>query len=340
MITMFGKRICLLFVGLISIILLIGNYHSVMAKELKLTIATHISPAYKDAWPVFPSFVDYVNKRGKGKVFLDFYHSGTLLNHKQLLPGLMQGTADMIFHTDAYLMGTFPILGILELPFMYADPEVTLRKLTIGSPLYEIINQELAKKNLFMVFTSSPFPEYVWTNDRPVKKPSDLQGLRIRVAGRIGARVLKTLGGASVSLRSAEIYEGLKRKTVDGTLCAVPTIPARSLQDVLRHVTLSDFSSYGLQLYVPLDRWKDLPPDVRELLLDGGKLFEKELIERIKSYHNKHYWPLIKKAGVEIIKLTPQEQEVFRERVKPVLDWWKGQLPSGVGEKAIQLITE
>ena len=339
---MVWKKLCFitLLLFLISSALTTGVHQPAMAKELRLIIATHVSPAYKDAWLAFPSFVDFLNKSGKGRVHIAFYHSGSLLNHKQLLPGLMQGTADMIFHTDAYLMGTFPILGILELPFLYRDVGAASEKLKMGLPLYALINQELAKKNLFMVFTSAPFTENVWTNERPVRKPDDLKGLRIRAAGRIGARVLKTLGGASVSMRSAEIYEGLKRRTVDGAIVNITTVPARSLQDVLKYVTKSSFSSYGLQLYIPLDRWKGLPPDVRELLLEGGKFLEKELIERAISYQNKNYWPLIKKAGIEIIELTPEEQEVFRERVKPVWDWWKEQLPPGVGEKAINLATE
>jgi len=57
-------------------------------------------------------------------------------------------------------------------------------------------------------------------------------------------------------------------------------------------------------------------------------------------YWEKETWPLIRKAGVKEIVLTKEEQQEFKKRVEPVLDWWKGLLPPGVGEKAIKLATE
>ncbi|MFA4909769.1 MAG: TRAP transporter substrate-binding protein [Desulfobacteria bacterium] len=312
-----------------------------LAKELKLITATYAPPAYKDAWQPLQHFIDYINEHGKGKVNIDFYHSGTLLKAEELLPGLMQGTADMIFHTDSYIMGTLPILGILELPFLYDDLESKVKNTAIGSPLYKLINEELAKKNIFMITAGITLPpEHIWTNTRPIRKPDDLKGLRIRIAGRIEAMVIKTLGGASTTMSSAEVYEALARGTVDGVMCYLGTIPARSLQEKLKYVNKGYFAAYGEQLYIRLDKWNSLPPDVRKLILEASKSLEKQSIEYVIPYHEKNYWPLIKKAGIEIIVPTPNEQKMFKERIKPVWDWWKGLLPPGVGEKAIKLATD
>lgn len=311
-----------------------------MAKEMKLIIASYIPPSYKDLFIPTKMFADYVNEHGKGKVRLEYFHSGTLLKAEELLPGLMQGTADMIFHTDSYIMGTHPILGIIELPFLYESMEDASKKLRIGSPLYELINQELAKKNIFMLATLPAIPQYIWTTNKPVRKPEDLKGLRIRTAGRVEATVIKTLGGASTTTPSAELYESLQRGTVDGALCYWGTVAARGLQEVLKYYTKGYFAAYTEEIYIPLDKWKGLPPDIRKLLIESAKLYEKQIFEYAVPVWNKETWPAIKKAGLKEIELTREERAKFREMVKPVWDWWKDQLPPGVGEKAIKLATE
>ncbi|MBI4621342.1 MAG: TRAP transporter substrate-binding protein [Desulfobacterales bacterium] len=311
-----------------------------MAKELKLIYAHYLPPSYKDLFPVIQGFADYVNEHGKGKVHLEHFHSGTLLKSEELIPGLMQGTADIILHVDSAIMGTYPILGITELPFLYKDMEVSYEKLKIGSPLYKLINQELAKKDIIAIATWPILPEYIWTKDKPIRKPDDLKGLRIRVAGRVEAAVIKALGGAATTTSSAELYEALKRGTVDGAMCTWTTITSRSLQDTVGYVTKASFASYSAQIYMRLDKWQSLSPDIQKLFIEAGKGYGKGVFEHAVPYWDKETWPLIRKAGVKEIALTKEEQQEFKKRVEPVWDWWKGLLPPGVGEKAIKLATE
>lgn len=307
--------------------------------ELKLVAATYVPPAYKDFFDVLQEFVDYVNENGKGKVHLEFYHSGTLLKAEELIPGLMQGTADIVFQTDSYAMGTYPVLGILELPFLYKDAEDYSQKTRIGTPLYNLINKELAKQNLFMLAHMAATPEYLWTVKKPVKSLADFKGLRVRVAGRVEAQTVSVLGGSTTTVSSAELYEALQRGTVDGTVCYLGTIPARSLQEVVKYGTISNFGTYGEQIYFRLDKWQKLPPDVQNLFIEAGKKYE-DSIKKALQYQDEKYWPAIKKSNIKLIKLTPEQEKQFKDTTLAVWEWWKKQLPPGVGEEAIKLATE
>ena len=339
---MFKKRMffTLLMLFFVCITLAIGSPKPAMAKEIKLIFAHYVPPVYKDLFPSLKAFPDYINEHGKGKVHVDHFHSGSLLKAKQLLPGLMQGTADIVLQVDSLIMGTYPILGITELPFLYKDMESSYEKLKIGTPLYELMNKELAKKNLFALATWPILPEYIWTTNKLIRKPEDLKGLRIRAAGRVEAKVVKALGGASVSMSSAELYEALKRGTIDGAMCTWTTITSRGLQETIKYVTKSSFASYSVQLLCRLDKWNSFPPDVREVITEAGKVFGEAVFKYGMPYWEKETWPAIRKAGVKEIVLTKSEEKEFKKRVTPVLDWWKTQLPPGVGEKAIELATK
>ncbi|MDY7033668.1 MAG: TRAP transporter substrate-binding protein DctP [Thermodesulfobacteriota bacterium] len=330
----------LLVVFFICMTVTAGGLKVAMAKELKIIMAHYLPPSYKDLFPVIQEFVDYLNEHGKGKVRIEHYHSGTLLKLRELIPGLMQGTADVVLVLDSVIMGTYPILGIIELPFLYKDMETSYEKLKAGSPLYKLMNQELAKKNLFMITSLPSLSEYIWTKDRPIRTPDDLKGLRIRVAGRVEARVIKALGAAPTSTSSAELYEALKRGTVDGAMCVWSTIPARGLQETVKYVTKAPFAAYSGQVYMRLDKWKGLPHDVQELFLEAGKNLGKGVLDYSVPFWNTKTWPLIRKGGIQEIELTQAEAEEFKKRIKPVWDWWKDLLPPGVGEKAIRLATQ
>ncbi|MCD6224142.1 MAG: hypothetical protein J7K32_01230 [Deltaproteobacteria bacterium] len=131
-------------------------------KELKLTIASYVPVGYPYIYEVQKLFVDMVNERGKGIVHLDAYFSGTLLKGKELLPGLLAGTADMIIQTNGYLMGTFPFIGFQVIP-VWKDSVHYNSSQKIGSDLYNILNEELKKKNLFQLVSTGAVFDYIWT---------------------------------------------------------------------------------------------------------------------------------------------------------------------------------
>lgn len=329
-------------VAMVIILFLVAGFsgESLAQKEVKLIVADYLPPSYDDYFPATQIFVDQVNKMGKGKVKAELYHSGKLLQAKELIPGLLAGTADIIVHTDSYVTGTSPILGILELPFLYKDEFDYSRKTRIGTPLFNLINQELAKQNLMVLGYCASTPEHIWTLKKPVRTAADLKGMRVRTAGWVEAETIKALGAASTNLPSAEVYEALKRGTVDAALCYAGTIPGRSLQKVLKYVNKGYYGSYCREPFIRLDKWNALPREIKDILTAAGKAMEEEGFQTLMKVHNEKYWPLMRQAGIEEIKPTPEEVKQFKQLLFPVWDWWKTKVPPGVGDKAIELASK
>lgn len=103
-------------------------------EELKLVFATYIPVGYPSVYPGLKLFVDLVNEKGKGFVKVEPYFGGTLLQGRGLLPGLQAGTADIIGIPGAYLLGSYPILGVHMLP-IWPDCLDAMEKMKIGTPL-------------------------------------------------------------------------------------------------------------------------------------------------------------------------------------------------------------
>lgn len=308
--------------------------------EILLTAAGYVPPSYEDLHPPMQAFVDYVNEHGKGIVQIDYHHSGTLLAAGELLPGLLQGTVDIIFHTDSYLTGSLPILGAMELPYLFDSREGYIENTQRDTELYALINQELAKDNVFMLATTAGFIEHLWTVDRPIRSPDDLAGMRVRTAGLIEARFIEELGGSTTTLSSAELYEALDRGTIDAVMSYLGTIPSRSLQEIVRYVNDGIFGSYGENIFFRLDRWESLPEEAKAILIEAAEIFETEGNAHIMRVHDEQYWKEVQDAGVEIVRSTPEEEAAFREAARRVWDWWLEQVPADVGARVLEIAEE
>lgn len=227
--------------------LLISVFASVaLAKVISMNVASHVTPGYKDLLPPEEAFIDDVNVAGEGKIKLNFYHSGTLLKVKELVPGLEAGTADIIFHTTSHTTGSWPIMGGPSLPFIFKSDWDMNEKLKIGQPLFNLIQKVMMEKHgiVFLAFGAIP-SQYLWTAKKPVRTPEDLKGMIIRVGGEAEAEAIKALGASPVFMPSGELYEALQRGIIDGLVAYPGTIGGRALYEVLKYCTKIPLSAYG-----------------------------------------------------------------------------------------------
>jgi len=316
------------------------SYGAQKHKEMKLTMATYFPVNYPYTYEGGKLFVDMVNKRGKGIVHIDMYWGGTLLKAKALVPGLQAGTADLIYHVTAYLLGSYPILGVHSLP-VWNNVSESFDRLKVGTPLYKLQNEVLKKKNLFQLATGGTISEFIWTRNKLVRKPEDIKGLKIRVAGKVQAKVIQSLGGSPVTMPSAEVPQALQRGVVDGVVMNPWTAQGRGVEEFCKYMLVLPVSNLTAPIYALSDKWNSWPADVRKVLMDVAKDWESKYIAKKGSILcddqlDTILIPFYKKKGMKAIYPTKQEIEAFRTATRPVIDWWVKQVGEDVGRKALK----
>lgn len=292
-------------------------------EPMEITAATYIPPSYDDLYGGFETFMEEAETASDGNLTFDWYDSGTLLEADQLVPGLTQGVADLIFTTSSYISSTYPILGVYELPFVNDDFETQREALAFDGELRQLLNEQLAEQNLMSLGTMPTTFQWIWTVDKPVTAPEDLRGMRIRVAGPLEGRTMEALGASPVTMSSAEIYEALERGTIDGVLSYIGTIPGRSLQEVVKYGTAAPFGAYSVDAYVRADWFNELPEATQEVLLQAGQVYQEEGTDHMVEVHEGEYRDTIESGGVEIVELDEQQIAAFEEAVRPSWDQWR-----------------
>lgn len=308
-------------------------------EPIEITAATYIPPSYDDLYGGFEIFMEEAEETSDGAVTFDFYDSGTLLQADQLVPGLTQGVADLIFTTSSYISSTYPILGVYELPFLLDDFEAQREVLAHDGELRTFLNEQLGEQNLISLGTMPTTFQWIWTADEPITTPADIEGKRIRVAGPLEGRTVEALGGSPVTMSSAEVYEALERGTIDGLISYIGTIPGRSLQEVVKYGTAAPFGAYSVDAYARADWFEGLSAEQQEALNTAGEVYTDEGTEAMVAIHEGEYLETIESAGVEITELDAEQIAAFEQAVAGTYDEWKATVTDeATADEALQLM--
>jgi TRAP-type C4-dicarboxylate transport system substrate-binding protein len=305
----------------------------------KVKAATYIPPSYKDLFPPFDMFMNTATQQSDGALKFQMFHSETLLSADQLISGLLQGVADMVFQVSSYVSSSYPILGVYEMPFVNGDISQTERALEPGSPLYGMINQELGKQGLRLIATMLTTEEWIWTMDKPIRKPADMEGLRIRTAGEVEGQTVKALGGSPVSMSSSEVYQALERGTIDGMISYTGTVISRDLQEIIRYGTAGHFGHYGVDAYVRKEWFDGLDSNSQDALMAAGRKYWDDGTAHQHRVIEDSYLPKIKEAGIELYKPTGPDLNAFKQATTGVYDWWRTQVEDpAMADRALNLV--
>lgn len=168
----------------------------------------------------------------------EFFHTGALGNEEVHLQMIRTG------QIDAYPMGSDAATldsnwAIFDVPFLFPD-RATVTKFLDGEMGEELrASMRKAAGLEILAFGELGFRQ-ITNNIRPIVKPEDLKGIKLRVPGS-PARILafSTFGAQPLSMNFDELYLALDQGTVDGQENPLDTILSASFFEVQKYLSIS-----------------------------------------------------------------------------------------------------
>ncbi|RLB30137.1 MAG: C4-dicarboxylate ABC transporter substrate-binding protein, partial [Deltaproteobacteria bacterium] len=256
------KRSIAVLGGFIAALFIVGFFPvSSAAAPITLSYA-NFPPA-----PTFPCvqmerWSDEVEKRTGGKVAINTYPGGTLLGAKNMMDGVIAGTADIGCLCMAYQPGRFIVTNATALPLGF--PNATVASLSLWDIYRKHNPDEFAKVKVLTMFTCAPANIYA---KQPVKNLEDLKGLELRASGGV-AQVLKALGAAPVGMPQSECPEAIQKGVVKGAASSLETLMDFKYAEMCKYVTIMNGPVYPFAVVMNMNKWNSLPKDVQDVM-DG-----------------------------------------------------------------------
>ena len=257
-------------------------------------------------------FKKLAEERTKGKVKVEVYPNSQLFKDKEEMEALQMGSVQML----APSLAKFAPLGLKEfevfdLPFIFDDYN-ELHKVTQG-PVGQKLLKKLETKGLMgLAFWDNGFK--VMSANKPLKKPEDMKGVKMRIqSSKVLDSQMRSVGAIPQVLAFSEVYQALQTGVVDGTENPPSNLYTQKMHEVQKYVTMSNHGYLGYAVLVNKKFWMGLPADVRSALESAMKdatVFANSVAKK----DNDEAMAGVKKSGKsQIITLTPQERAAWKK---------------------------
>ena len=228
------------------------------------------------------------------------------------------GVLTLGYQSSSYLTDRVPELGFVDLPFLFDRRDAARAAIdgSLGSFLAGRIEQRVNYR--ILGWFENGF-RHISNRLRPVHRPADLKGMRIRVLpSEVQAKTFELLGAVPVRCDLTEAIAGIKAGTLDAQENPFANTVTYGVHKFHRFHTVTNhfYISRPIFLHRPsFDAWPtDLQDAMREAI-GRAVAFQRELaIEEDREAR-----AAILAAGCEITELTAGEHAEFRAAVTPLL---------------------
>lgn len=251
-------------------------------------------------------WADELEKRSNGKVKVELYYGGTLLDATNMLDGVQNKVADIGLAAISYETGKFPLLDISDMPNNYGNA-VTASKVA-NNLVDEFLAEQFGNVQVLKTFATEPM--YIQTSKK-VDTLDSLKGLQIRASSSSLLKILEKFGAAGVGMSQAEQLEALQTGIIQGTITERGQLTDSQLAQYIDYISDYQLGITTLTAFMNKETWNSLPEDVQKIILElkeeipeyAGKIMDEKAANALAEAQSQH--------GVQVVPLKDGEKEKF-----------------------------
>jgi len=210
-------------------------------------------------------YANKVNSALKGKVEVKVFHSSQLGTDEQMMRGIKVGAPEMV--VPSTVMSTVDAkFGVFEMPYLIVN-RAHMKKVSENKQIQDQLFGGLPTKGIRVLGVWENGFRHITNNVRPIAKPDDLKGIKLRVPGGVWrVKMFKAYGANPSPMPFAEVYSALQSGVMDGQENPFPQIASAKFQEVQKFLSLSGHVYTPAYLVVSEEFWSKLPKDVQTTL--------------------------------------------------------------------------
>jgi len=215
-------------------------------------------------------FAAKVEERTNGQVKIAIFPNNVLGSPPEQCEQVKLGAIDMGVPTQGQLDKYVKAFSVVMLPFMYDDYDHAYR--TLDGPSMDWFSP-LADKEGFVILSNWEYGFRNLTNSkRPILKPEDVKGLKIRTPPEIQLQAaMEALGGVVTKIAFPEVYMALAQGVVDGQENPIAVIYNNKFYEVQKHLAITRHVYNNMIHVVSKKSWAKLTPAQQQIFREESK---------------------------------------------------------------------
>ncbi len=237
-----------------------------------------------------------------GTMKVEIFPSSQLGTKNDLMDQMIAGDSIITLADGSfYAERGVPDFDIMVAPYIADNYEQLFR--LFKSDWFEEQCDQLQKNGIKVLTANWVYGDRHILTTRPIRKLSDMAGLKIRTPNSIMfISTFEALGAAPTPLPLGDVYTALQQGVVDGLENPLPVLYNGKFQEVAKYLTLTKHISITTSWICGTIFFDSLTPDQQRILLETGDkagLFNNDAVAKATA----ETIDLFKNEGVEIIEV-------------------------------------
>lgn len=227
-----------------------------------------------------------IKQETNGRFDLQIFPNSQLGSDTDTLSQIRSGGVEFFTLSGLILSTLVPAASINGMGFAFPDYETVWK--AMDGDLGGYIRGQIAKANLIAM-------DKIWdngfrqttTSTKPVQRPDDFRGMKLRVpVSPLWTSMFKALDASPASINFNEVYSALQTKIVDGQENPLAIIATAKLYEVQKYCSLTNHMWDGFWFLANRRAWESLPDDVRGIVakrINAAGLKERDDVAKLNA---------------------------------------------------------
>jgi len=285
-----------------------GQSSSASGKQVRLTFSNVTSQSGKDGGELFKKVAE---EASNGTLLIDLFPDNQLGDDRVVIETTQFGDIDIGVSSTSPIATMYPDFYAFDAPYLFLNPADAYAKLDgeIGQKILDNMSS-IGLKGLG--FWENGFRDF--TNDKvPVKVPSDVKGLKVRVMeNQVHIAAWKSWGANPTPMAFTEVFTGLQQGVIDAEENPLGIIDANKFQEVQDYVSLTQHVYTPYFMVMNLDKFNSLTDLQKEAIMKASQAS----IEYQRSQSQKYEGEITKKliaGGTIVTEVSDAEKAQWRQ---------------------------
>jgi tripartite ATP-independent transporter DctP family solute receptor len=278
-------------------------------------------------------FARRANEKLGSKAKVVVFGSSQLGGDAELMQKLRLGTVEFAIPSTV-MSSAVDAFGMFEMPYLVKNRE-HMKKIEAAVVWPALAPMADAKGYKLLAVWENGF-RHITTNTKPIVKPADLAGMKLRVPqGKWRVKMFQAYGANPSPMALSEVFVALQTGVMDGQENPLTQIYSSKFQEVQKHLSMTGHVYTPAYLAAGKAKFASLPADVQAILAQAAKDTQDYVYTQAAKLDNE-LLDKIKAAGV---KVNEADKDAFIGASKAVYDDFAKEVPDGgkLVEQAIGL---
>ena len=275
-------------------------------------------------------FAAYVEHNCGGRLRIELYPAGEAGGELEMCQDIAAGTLEMTFTSSAVFAAVAPELSIFDIPFLFRD--LAHARAVMDGEIGKAALARLEPQGMIGLAWGENGLRHLTTSDRPVHRPEDLKGLKLRVPqSEVMVASFKAIGADVHSLPFPDLYAALSSGSFQAQENPLATILVANFDKVQNYLCLTGHVYSPAAFLVSKQVFERLSPEDQHALRAAGT---------VGSKASRAYLDRVEKSGVEELRRRGMKvvEDIDRPAFVASLAGLEGQFQKQFGRDKIDAI--